>query len=67
MPSEPQAGFQKSSQQKDTGVLSHQSALAEALKEYRSLYGDFHCSMFEQEMNCSFNAGVIGSFYACVR
>ena len=49
---------------KDTGALSPE-ALAEALKEYCSLYGeDFGRSMFEQEMNCSFNAGVIGSFYA---
>jgi hypothetical protein len=48
----------------DTGALSHQ-ALAEALKEYTALYGeDYGRAMFDQEMNCSFNAGVLGAFYA---
>jgi phage terminase large subunit len=47
----------------DTGALSAE-ALAEALSEYRSLYGeDAGQAMFDQEMMCSFNAALLGTFY----
>jgi hypothetical protein len=47
----------------DTKALSSE-ALAEALSEYTSLYGeDYGRSIYEQEMFCSFNAATIGSFY----
>jgi len=49
----------------DTGALSAE-ALAEALKEYTSLYGeDAGRAMYEQELMCSWNANIaIGAFYA---
>ena len=47
----------------DTAALSPE-ALAEALSEYQSLYGeDAGSAMFEQEMMCSFNAALLGTFY----
>jgi hypothetical protein len=47
----------------DTSALSHE-AVAEALSEYQSLYGeDAGTAMFEQEMMCSFNAALLGTFY----
>jgi hypothetical protein len=47
----------------DTSALSHQ-AVAEALSEYQSLYGeDAGTAMFQQEMMCSFNAALLGTFY----
>jgi hypothetical protein len=48
-----------------TGALSRE-ALAEALSEYRALYGeDQGNALYEQEMMCSFNASVnFGAFYA---
>ena len=49
---------------KDTGALSDE-ALAESLTEYRSLFGpDQGQAMFDQELMCSWNAAVLGSFYA---
>jgi hypothetical protein len=48
----------------DTGALSRE-ALAGALKEYEALYGeDAGRAMYEQEMLCSFNAAILGAFYA---
>jgi phage terminase large subunit len=48
----------------DTGALSD-SDLASALAEYQSLYGyDAGQAMFDQEMMVSFNAAVLGAFYA---
>lgn len=47
----------------DTAALSHQ-ALAEALKEYVSLYGlDAGEAMLQQELYCSFTAALLGTFY----
>jgi len=47
----------------DTAALSPE-AIAEALAEYKSLYGDDAGSaMFEQEMMCSFTAALLGTFY----
>jgi len=49
---------------RDTGALTEQ-ALGEAQKELNALYGADHGRMmYEQEMLCSFTAGVLGSFYA---
>jgi hypothetical protein len=48
----------------DTGALSAEE-LAEALNEYETLYGaDAGRAMFDQEMLCSFNAAILGAFYA---
>jgi phage terminase large subunit len=48
----------------DTGALSHE-ALAETLKELIALYGeDAGRAMYDQEMLCSFNAAILGAFYA---
>lgn len=47
----------------DTGALSPE-ALAEALKEYRALYGEAGQAMYDQELMCSFNAAILGAFYA---
>lgn len=48
----------------DTGALSpHQ--LDESLAEYVALYGeDLGTAQFEQEYECSFNAAILGAFYA---
>jgi hypothetical protein len=47
----------------DTNALTRK-AVAEALAEYSSLYGaDAGRAMFEQEMMCSFNAALLGTFY----
>ena len=49
---------------RETAALSDQ-ALAETLEEYVNLYGaDAGQAMFDQEMMCSFNAAILGSFYA---
>jgi phage terminase large subunit len=49
---------------KDTCALS-ETALAETLKEYTALYGhDMGNAQYEQEYLCSFNAAVLGAFYA---
>jgi hypothetical protein len=48
----------------DTKALS-QTQLDEALAEYQSLFGeDVGTAQFEQEYMCSFNAAILGSFYA---
>ena len=48
----------------DTGALT-QEQLDESLKEYISLYGeDLGRAQFEQEYLCSFNAAIMGAFYA---
>lgn len=48
----------------DTQALSPEQ-LEESLKEYTSLYGeDIGRAQFEQEYECSFNAAILGAFYA---
>lgn len=48
----------------DTGALSPEQ-LEESLKEYAALYGeDLGRAQFEQEYLCSFNAAILGAFYA---
>jgi phage terminase large subunit len=48
----------------DTGALSPQQ-IAESLEEYIALYGeDIGRAQFEQEYECSFNAAILGAFYA---
>lgn len=48
----------------DTGALT-QEQLDESLAEYVSLYGDdLGRAQFEQEYLCSFNAAIMGAFYA---
>lgn len=47
-----------------TGALSSDQ-LDESLKEYIALYGeDIGTAQFEQEYLCSFNAAILGAFYA---
>jgi phage terminase large subunit len=47
-----------------TGALTP-AELAEALSEYQSLYGlDMGTAAFDQEYLCSFNAAIVGAFYA---
>jgi hypothetical protein len=49
---------------KDTGALS-EPELAETLREYIALYGrDAGQAIYDQEMMCSFNAAILGAFYA---
>ena len=49
---------------RDTGALT-EDQLEEALEEYRSLYGmDVGTAQFQQEYECSWNAAVLGAFYA---
>ena len=48
----------------DTNTLS-KDQLAEALKEYISLFGrDVGVAQFEQEYQCNFNAAILGAYYA---
>lgn len=48
----------------DTNSLS-QAQIDESLKEYCVLYGeDIGRAQFEQEYECSFNAAILGAFYA---
>jgi hypothetical protein len=48
----------------DTGALTAEQ-LVEAKSEYIALYGeDVGLAQFEQEYNCSFNAAILGAFYA---
>ena len=48
----------------DTGALSP-AQIDESLKEYIALYGeDIGRAQFEQEYECSFNAAILGAFYA---
>src|SRR5215204_3296282 len=47
-----------------TGALSSEQC-AEAMREYAALYGaDVGRAQFEQEYLCSFNAAILGAFYA---
>ena len=49
---------------KDTGALT-QAQLDEALREYIALYGvDAGQAIYDQELMCSFQAAILGSFYA---
>lgn len=49
---------------KDTGALTEEQ-LDESRKEYAALYGpDLGNAQFEQEYFCSFNAAIMGAFYA---
>ena len=48
----------------DTGMLTAEQ-LAKALAEYRALFGDdVGRAQFEQEYLCSFNAAILGAYYA---
>lgn len=48
----------------DTGALSS-DRIEESLAEYMALYGeDMGRAQFEQEYECSFNAAILGAFYA---
>ena len=48
----------------DTGALSDEQ-ITESLKEYTALYGeDLGKAQFDQEYLCSFNAAILGAFYA---
>lgn len=48
----------------ETGALSP-AQLDESLKEYVALYGeDLGTAQFQQEYECSFNAAILGAFYA---
>ena len=48
----------------DTGALSHQ-ALAEALSEYKALYGeDMGEAQFRQEYLCDWSSAMLGAYYA---
>lgn len=48
----------------DTGALSEEQ-LQETLAEYKALYGiDIGQAQFDQEYGCSFNAAILGAFYA---
>lgn len=48
----------------ETGALSDDQ-ITESLKEYIALYGeDLGRAQFEQEYLCSFNAAILGAFYA---
>jgi phage terminase large subunit len=56
--------FAEISNAHDTGALSPEQ-LSEALEEYCALYGtDVGTAQFEQEYLCSFNAAILGAFYA---
>lgn len=60
----PQRWFAEISTIEHTGALSA-NQLGEALAEYVALYGDdVGRAQFEQEYNCSFNAAILGAFYA---
>lgn len=49
---------------KDTGALTD-AALAETLKEYMALYGaDVGRAQYDQEYFCSFNAAILGAYFA---
>jgi hypothetical protein len=56
--------FAEVSTVRDTGALTD-AQLDESLAEYAALYGeDVGRAQFEQEYYCSFNAAVLGAFYA---
>jgi hypothetical protein len=49
---------------RDTGALSEEE-LSETLAEYQDLYGeDMGRASFQQEYECSWNAAILGSFFA---
>jgi len=48
----------------DTGALTHEQ-ITESLSEYQALYGeDLGSAQFAQEYEVSFNAAILGAFYA---
>lgn len=56
--------FAEISTVKDTGALSEEQ-LDESIKEYIALFGeDLGQAQFDQEYLCSFNAAILGAFYA---
>ena len=56
--------FAETSTIRDTGALSPEQ-VEESLAEYIALYGeDVGRAQFEQEYYCSFNAAILGAFYA---
>ena len=60
----PERWFAEVSTVHDTGALSPEQ-LEESLAEYIALYGeDLGRAQFEQEYLCSFNAAIMGAFYA---
>ncbi len=60
----PQRWFAEVSTINDTHALTAEQ-LEEALTEYTAIYGeDLGQAQFEQEYNCSFNAAILGAFYA---
>lgn len=60
----PATWFAEISNVYDTGALSAE-ALEETLAEYKALYGvDLGQAQFDQEYGCSFNAAILGAFYA---
>lgn len=60
----PDRWFAEISSVHNTGALSPEQ-LDESLKEYVALYGeDLGRAQFEQEYECSFNAAILGAFYA---
>lgn len=62
--SNPEAWFAEVLTVEDTGAQTKEQ-LAEALEEYIALYGlDLGTAQYEQEYFCSFNAAILGAFYA---
>ena len=60
----PDRWFAEISTIRDTGALTD-AQLEESLSEYIALYGeDVGRAQFEQEYLCSFNAAILGAFYA---
>jgi phage terminase large subunit len=60
----PKRWFAEVSTISDTGALTAEQ-LEEAKAEYIAIYGeDLGQAQFEQEYNCSFNAAILGAFYA---
>lgn len=60
----PSRWFAEVSSIHDTGALTADQ-LDESLKEYEALYGeDLGRAQFAQEYECSFNAAILGAFYA---
>lgn len=60
----PDRWFAEVSSVHDTGALAPEQ-MEDSLKEYIALYGeDLGRAQFEQEYECSFNAAILGAFYA---
>lgn len=56
--------FSEISTIRDTGALTTEQIEA-AIDDYKSVYGDdIGLAQFEQEYHCSFNAAILGAFYA---